>query len=227
MRSLTKPTKAWFALSLVIWMCITISFSGCSQFILLSYLIAGRPSITPDYESVTKQSMTDYEVVVAVVCYAPDELKWDFESLDHDIAKAVSFRMQLNKIKIINPDSIRSWTKNNPNWDKPEEIGEAFNATHVVYIDMLKYSLYEESSRRALYRGRGEALVSVYEMSGDGTGERIYSKEITSVYPTRIARSTDESTYASFRKEYQARISEEIGRLFYPHYSGDDIGEAT
>jgi hypothetical protein len=96
----------------------------------------------------------------------------------------------------------------------------------VVYIDMHAYSLYEESSHN-LYRGRAEAVVSVYEMADDGSGDKIYSKEITSQYPLRAARSTSEVSYTSFKKQYLSRLSEEIGRLFYEYYEGDDVFDAV
>ncbi len=114
----------------------------------------------------------------------------------------------------------------NPNWDEPEEIARAFGVTYLVYIDLKKYTLYEKNSQN-LYRGRAEAMVSVYEIDEAGDGERIYSKEILSKYPIRAPKSTYEVTYSTFRRLYLTRLSEEIGRLFYEWYNGDDIPDAV
>lgn len=203
--------------------------AGCiNQMMFVGLLLGGFPSIEPDFDKQTGKSMTDKDVVVAVVCYAPTELKFDFDELDYEIAKTVSFRMHEHKIKVIPPDHIRAWLDENPDWDKPEEIGEAFGATYVVYIDMLKYSLYEKGST-SLYRGRAEAFVSVIEMDEEyeGEGEKIYSKETISQYPLAVARPAGEITYTSFKRQYLSRLSEEIGRLFYEHYNGDDMGDAV
>lgn len=199
---------------------------GCNYFVLLGYLIGGPPSIEPDFDAMTNKSMTAKDVKVAVVCYAPTELKWDFDKIDQELAKYVSHRLGMHEIKFINPTRVQAWLDQNPDWDKPEEIGEALEVAYVIYIDLHKYSLYEENSQN-LYRGNAEAIVSVHEMDEDGHGEKVYSKEILSQYPLRAPRSTAEVSYTSFKREYLSRLSEEVGRLFYEYYSGDDIPDAV
>lgn len=200
--------------------------SGCNYFILLGYLLGGPPSIEPPFDADTKKSMTDYETSVAVVCYAPNDLKWDFDKVDSEIAKYVSFRLGEHKIKFVNPDVTQSWLDKNPDWDHPEEIGEALGVTYVIYIDLHEFSLYEEGSA-TLYRGRAEALISVFEMDEEGAGEKIWTKELTSEFPTRAPRSTSDVTYNTFKKQYLSRLSDQIGRYFYEHFALDDIHEAT
>jgi hypothetical protein len=187
-----------------------------NQIITLGYLIGGPPSIEPDFEKATDESLTDYGVTVAVVCFAPTELQWDYEEVHYDVAKFVTFQMLKHHIKAINPDRVRAWLDQNDTWDKPEEIGAALGATHVVYIDLNSFSLWEENVS-TLYRGRSDAVVSVTKMNEDKTGEKIFSKELTSKFPLM----------EPFKKEYLTRLSEEIGRLFYEHYNGDDFADAT
>ncbi len=214
---------------LAVWTGVSLAccgLCGCNYLILAGYLIGGPPSIAPDFETVTNKSMTDPGVVVAVVCYAPPEIKWDFDSIDEEIAKYVSYRLHQHKIRVINPDRVAAWLDENPEWDAPKEIGEAFHATYVIYIDLQSFNLYEENSAQ-LYRGRAEAIVSVYQTDEEGQGERIYTKELVSKYPLAAPRSTYEVSYTTFKRQYLTRLSEEIGRLFYEHYAGDDIPDAT
>jgi len=220
-RLLSRPAIA--ALCLSISMCV---LTGCNYFILLGYLLGGPPSIEPPFDADTRKSMTDYETSVAVVCYAPNDLKWDFDKIDSEVAKYVSFRLGEHKIKFANPDVVRAWLDKNPDWDHPEEIGEALGVTYVIYIDLHKFSMYEQGSA-TLFRGRAEALVSVYEMDEEGAGEKIWTKELTSEYPTRAPRSTSDETYNTFKKKYLARLSDQVGRFFYEHFALDDIHEAT
>lgn len=200
--------------------------AGCNYVVILGYLIGGPPSIEPDFDAATGKSLTDYEVTVAVVCYAPKELKWDFENIDNELGKYVAYRLGEHKVKFVNPDLVHAWLDKHPDWDHPEEIGAALGVSYVVYIDLHAYSLYEESSHN-LYRGRAEAVVSVYDMAEDGSGDKIYSKELTSKYPIRSPRSTSEVSYTTFKKQYLSRLSEEIGRLFYEYYTGDDVFDAV
>jgi hypothetical protein len=202
---------------------LAVAQSGCNYVIALGYLIGGPPSIEPDFDKQTAKSFTDKDVTVAIVCHAPTELKWDFDEIDFEIAKYVTYRLAAHKIKVIDPDTVRAWLDRNPDWDRAEEVGEALDATYVVFIDLHKYSLYAENSS-VLYQGSAEALISVYEMSEDGEGEKIYSKDFSNKYPLAVPRSTSETTYTNFKREFLSRLSEEIGRHFYEYYNGDDIG---
>ena len=186
-RRIISVTQMGFLLGAL--MLVTTTSSGCNYAILAGYLIGGPPSIEPDFELMTKKSMTDKDVVVAVVCYAPTELKWDFSKVDKEIAKYVAFKMVEHNIRVINPDRVSDWLDRHNDWDTPDEVGEALGATFVVYIDLSNFSLYEENSQN-LYRGRAEALVSVVEMEEGGGGEKIYNKEIISRFPLAVPRST-------------------------------------
>ena len=206
----------------LLFLAAATALTGCNYVIMLGYMIGGPPSIEPDFDKMTKASMTDKDVTVAVVCYAPTELKWDFDEVDMEVAKYVSNRLFLHKIKVIDPDRVRDWLDKHSDYDKPDEIGAAFHTKYVIYIDMHKFSLYEEHSA-SLYRGRAEALVSVFDIDEQGNGEKIYTKDLTSAYPLAAPRSTSEVSYGHFKKEYLSRLSEEIGRLFYEYYNGDDM----
>ena len=204
---------------------MTTLLSGCSYAILLGYLIGGPPSIEPDFDVMTKKSMTDNDVTVAVVCYAPTEMKWDFNKIDRELARYVSYRLGQHQIQAAHPDAVYAWLDENPDWDRPGEIGAGLDVTWVIYIDLQKYSLYEEGAQN-LYRGRAEASVSVFEMDDSGRGEKVYTRELTSKYPLNSWRPTSEITYSTFKRQYLTRLSEEIGRLFYEHYAGDDIPDS-
>lgn len=199
-------------------------YSGCTYFILLGYLIGGPPSIEPDFDAQTGESMTAKDVTVAVVCYAPTEVRFSFENIDSELAKYVTFRLHEHKVKVINPDHVRAWLDQNPDWDKPTEIGEAFKCTYVVYIDLKEFSLYEEGSAN-LYRGRSESIVNVWKMDDDHEdGSKIFSKEVISKYPIQQPKSTSDETFSNFKALYMGRLSEEIGRLFHEYYVSDDVG---
>ena len=74
---------------------------------------------------------------------------------------------------------MQDWLDKHDDWDKPDEIAEATGATHVIFIDVHKYNLFEENSHE-LFRGRAEVLVSVFKMQkGDQGGEEVWdTKEI-------------------------------------------------
>ncbi len=203
-----------------------MSLTGCQYIMLFGYLIGGPPSIEPEFDADTGRSMTAKDATVAVVCYAPDEVKWNFDAIDRDIAKHVTFRLHQHKIQTVRPDRVQAWLDENADWDSPAEIGRALGVQYVIYIDIHKFNLYEENSSD-LYRGRTDGFISVYAMDGNGDGEKIYTDNIMSIYPLIAPRDTHDTTRSRFKRAYLSRLSEEIGRHFYEYYNGDDVGAAT
>ena len=129
--------------------------SGCTYFILLGYLIGGPPTVQPDFDKMTKKSLTDRGVKVAVVCFAPDEIRLSYTGVDKDIAKYTANQLFKKSMKVVHPDQVQDWLDKHGEWDKPGEIGEATGATHIIFIDVHKYSLLRRtatSSSRATPR---------------------------------------------------------------------------
>lgn len=214
-----QNSRAWLCCLLL--SCSLLSLTGCNYIILAGYLIGGPPSIEPDFDAETGKSFTGKGKKVAILCYAPDKVKWDFDKIDKELCRYVSYRLKDHKVKVIDPDAVNAWIDQNPDWDKPEELGEAAQADYVVFIELEEFSLYEENSSN-LYRGRTKGMVSVYEME-EGTGEVIYTKDLDSKYPIHTPVATSEKSFYDFKTLYMTRLSEEVGRLFYEHYAGDDI----
>jgi len=223
--SMKLQSNNWFRFLALVMLAMCVgTVAGCKYVVLAGYLIGGPPSIDPDFDRKTNLSMTSKDVRVAVVCYAPDEVKFAFDSIDTEIAKYVTFRLHEHKIKVFAPDQVQAWLDENDEWMTPIEVGKALDASYVINIDISRFTLYEENSA-ALYRGRTEGIISVYQI--DGEGERIYSKELISRYPLMTPRSSSETTFSSFKRQYLSRLSEDIGRLFYEYYNGDDVPDAT
>ncbi len=221
------PVRRRVLASLLAALLLCVSASGCNYIVLLGYLIGGPPSIEPDYDAMTDKSMTDKEVVVAVACFAPKDVLYDYAGIDRELARFVAQRLYTHKMTVIQPDVVQQWIDENPDFDKPEEIGKGVGATHVISIDLTNFTLYEKSSHQ-LYRGRSEGMISVVEINKDGEGgEQLYTKEMISVFPLAVPRSTQDIGREAFKAQYLTRLSEEIGRLFYEHYTGDDMSDAT
>ncbi len=201
------------------------SSTGCSYLLFLGYLIGGPPTIEPDFDVQTKEALTDKDVSVVVICFAPTDIRYSFENIDHEIAKFVAFRLIQHEIKVVAPDRVRDWLDQNKEWDEPSEIGAFFKATHVVYIDLSQFSLYEDDSAN-LFRGRSESVISVWKMDGEDDAEKIYTNEKISKFPTHQPIAASDETYQNFKARYLARLSEEIGRLFYEYTMFDEIGES-
>jgi hypothetical protein len=201
---------------------LCLLMTSCNQVVMLGYLIGGPPSIEPDFDKTTNKSLDKKGTKVLVMCYAPKEVKWDFDSVDKELGVHVTHRLNQNHIKVMDPDAVNGWLDNHADWDKPEEIGRDFEVDYVVVIEIRKFGLYEQGSNN-LFRGNSEIDLSVFEMEKDGEGNEIYSKAIVSKFPIHQPVLTSETSYYDFKQLYLSRLSDEIGRHFYDHYAGDDI----
>lgn len=210
----------WKQLLPVVIVCLCMT--GCAQVVMLGYLIGGPPSIEPDFDKKTNLSLDKKGRKVLVMCYAPKEVKWDFDSVDRELGVQVTHRLNQHQIKVMDPDAVNAWLDNHADWDKPEEIGRDFEVDFVVFIEIRKFSLYEQGSNN-LFRGNSEIDLSVFEMEKSGEGNEIYSKEVMSKYPIHSPVQTSETSYYDFKQLYLSRLSDEIGRHFYDYYAGDDI----
>src|SRR5262245_8514426 len=98
-----------------------LTASGCSEFVMLGVLLGGPPSIEPDFDKETGKGLDNPDYNVAVICFAPTELKLSHPKVDREVATTVALRLAQNEIKIINPDRVAAWLDQNPDWDQPEE----------------------------------------------------------------------------------------------------------
>ncbi|MEZ6123202.1 MAG: hypothetical protein R3C49_08525 [Planctomycetaceae bacterium] len=226
-RKAVESSAARQLLLRAVFVCLLLmSVPGCNYFILLGYLIGGPPQLQPLFEKETKKSFTDRGVKVAVVCYASDDLTKFHDNIDYILSCRLAAHLYKHEIQVIDPDRIREWMAHHPDWDSATEVGADFDVNYVVYVDINEFSLYEPDST-SLFRGRCDAIVSVYEMETDGDGRRIFTKNVASVFPTQVPRSASDISYETFRHEYFFRLADEIGRLFYPYGNGDDIPYAN
>src|SRR5688500_11516432 len=81
----------WSWMLVVLAMCLPQS--GCTQIVTLGYLIGGPPSIEPDFDAKTNVSLKKKGKKVLVMCYAPKEVKWDFDSVDRELGRHLSHRL--------------------------------------------------------------------------------------------------------------------------------------
>ena len=228
MHSLRTSQSLVFRRVLALLLSLVVGISqGCSPIAMIGYLLAGPPSIEPDFEAETGLSMEGGKKKVAVVCFAPKDLLIEFPQIDDEVAAQVAYRLNEHGISIIQPEYIRAWVDEHPDWELPEEIGREFKADFVVQVELAAFSLYEGDST-TLYRGRTEAYVKVCAMEEDHKGgEQVFTKDIDFIFPSAIPRSAYDTTQTRFKREYISRLSEKIGWLFYEHFNGDTIPWAT
>lgn len=200
--------------------------SGCAQMALIGLLVGGYPMVEPEFDHETKESLIGKDQKVAVICYADPKIRLKYAKIDREVATYVSRVMQAHKIKIIEPDYVHEWIDKHSDWERPEELARDLKADYVVEIELASFDLYAPHSA-TLYRGSTEAYINVHKLRPDGRGDKVFTKELNFMFPTKVPRSTNEQPELSFKREYLSRLAEEIGFKFYPYENGDRIPWAS
>lgn len=185
-----------------------VSSSGCTRALAtVAYMWKGNV-VDPDFDGLAKKK-------VAVVCRPVVQLSFAHTNggkVDSDIARALGdkLRMNVTKLKLVDPQRVEEWTDSHE-WNDYTEIGKGVGADMVVGIDLQDFQLY---SGQTLYQGKAKATIKVYDMK-DG-GRVVYQKHLPqTVYPPNAARSTTEMQADQFRREFIDVLADEVGRSFY------------
>lgn len=221
---LTGRSRQW-SWQLLLLAVVTSACTGCNLIVGLGYFIGGPPSIEPVFDQQTKISLRDDDKTVAVVCFAPKELKFDVDDIDASLARHVAHQLSSHGVNVIRPGQVQAWLDSNDDWDSPAEVGRALEVDWVIYIDLEEYSLFEKNVSN-LYRGRTSAMVKVFDMN-DGQGHELFKQELVSQYPIRQPVPTSDVSYNRFKMLYMTFLSNQIGRMFYEHFTADDIGHGV
>jgi hypothetical protein len=208
-------------------LCLALALlPGCSQFVLLGLLVGGPPHIEPDFDRETGESLVSADEKVAVICYVDPKIKLKYSKIDTEMATVVARLMQMNEINVVEPDYVRAWIDEHPDWETVDEIGEALECDYVVEIELVDFDLYEPHSA-TLFRGRTTAYVNVHRMADGADSERMFTRDVNFMFPTKVPRPTYSQTELDFKREFMSRLAEEIGFMFYPSYNGDKISWAS
>lgn len=206
----------------VVLCCTAFSCTGCNVVLGLGYLIGGPPMLDPDFHKRTNKFLEDSKKPTVIVCFAPEQIRLEHPAVDYELSRYIAMQLMQKNITCVDPDRVRSWMDKNPNWSHAYEIGDAMGAGYVVHVDLRSYSLLEEHSAD-LYRGRANLVVSVWEMGENGKGKEIYNQPHESQFPLAAPVSADMFPMNEFKLRYLTRLSAEVGKLFYPVPTGEEI----
>jgi hypothetical protein len=210
------PPSPWYVALLILGLGLALlPLAGCNMLAAFQFILQGEPTVDPAFTA-----LEDHKVVV--VCHAPARIRYSFDSVDTDLAKAMSRLLELNAedVEVVEPDAVASWLDKHGNWSDVTEIGKAFEADYVIFADVQQFSIYEENSPNML-RGRAYVDLRVYDVNDDG--EVVFEADIESIYPLGRPLPVGEKRERSFRREYVARLADELGRHFYPYVAGEDV----
>ena len=117
------------------------------------------------------------------------------------------------KIKVISPTQVDKFKMANPKWKTmpPGEIGKNLNADYVLEIYLEKMRLFQPNTQNAIYEGRAEVSVSIYEVGAEG-GDFKDRYEMPFAYPKTGVRDAAAIPESEFKKLFLENLTSEIIR---------------
>ena len=163
------------------------------------------------------------EVVVLVLAQVAHGGNPQFATVDRDLAGKLARQLPEQakennkdkklKIKVISPTQVDKFKMANPKWKTmpPGEIGKNLNADYVLEIYLEKMRLFQPNTQNAIYEGRAEVSVSIYEVGAEG-GDFKDRYEMPFAYPKTGVRDAAAIPESEFKKLFLENLTSEIIR---------------
>lgn len=192
----------------------TLPLTGCASLIAHLGYVAGGGMMKPEYDGLKEQR-------VAVVCIS-DSSSYGIGNEGELLSRGVGKLLQQNvkEIEVVEWSKVADWIDRNWNEVDYREVGRGVKADRVVAIDLKGFRIHEGS---ALFKGRADLTVSVYDMSDKG--REVYRKDISEfTFPVNSHYHATETSENRFRRQFLAVLSREVAKRFYPYEMTEDFG---
>ena len=163
------------------------------------------------------------EVVVVVLTQAAHGGNPQFATVDRDLAGKIAKQLPEQakennkdkklKMRVISPTQVDKFKMSNPRWKDMSrgEIGQKLGADYVIEIYLEKMRLFQPNTQNAIYEGRAEVSVSIYEVGAEG-GDFKDKYEFSFVYPKGGGRDAAALPESEFKKLFLENLTSEIVR---------------
>ena len=199
---------------------------GCSLGVMAGRAIFGDPKQLSEFRTRTGIDLTKEEKKLLVVVRTPQSIEGESPSLDLDLIDAVSRRLKLHGVQIVNPDDVAKWIdKNGGRFDHPSELAREFETDFIAVIDVDSFSLHDAGSPN-LYHGAASGQMQVYqvqETAGSKETLQVFTGSFRNQYPPHGPVPCDSLSRKMFEKRFVDHLSDRLGSRFYDYRLGDEM----
>ena len=205
-----KLRLATISLSLISAMLV-----GCDPASLSYFLFKGDGKAPAEYPF--KPPEGKKEITVALMVTAPNA-PVEFAGVDRDLTRMLGqilveqTKDERHPIRVVEPSRIDRFKLNTPGWKAMSllEIARALGVDYLIDAKVTNLTLYEPSTGRLMYQGRGSVEAVLYETA---TGhETQYA-----VNPKLETKPSDAVPASQYRAMLVQRIADELSWKHLPH----------
>lgn len=229
-RLLSSARTRRASLLIVLTLVGMVSFSGCDPRTLVYFLQPWEPTVPAPGPSLKGKR-------VVVVTSAVSSAKGEYLAIDRELTREVCQILTRDgkKIDVVAPEKVWTWVEGHPQWTDPGELGKAFDADIVIFLELEAFQLQSPADIN-VYQGLAKTHIMVTELAyptnSRGKPMTDQPKESKSIYdaykdtefPVRgpIPMDTGVSRPA-FKNKFLKVVATEISWHFIDHAPGDDI----
>ncbi|NOX52964.1 MAG: hypothetical protein GXP27_00710 [Planctomycetes bacterium] len=199
---------------------------GCSLFVLAGKMIWGDPVVPSDFRLRTGVNLAKEKKKLLVVCTTPESIKAELPSLQLDLTEAIHRNLRRHDVPVVDSDRVANWIDESGGFFADlTELAEQFDPDYIAQIEVERLTFREENSP-AMYRGRANGSVYVYEVVREGDTRRtfqVFVKEFRVEYPRHYPVSADQMSLKVFQRRFLDELSGTLSRMFYDYRPGEDI----
>ena len=199
---------------------------GCSLFVLAGKMIWGDPVVPSDFRLRTGVNLAKEKKKLLVVCTTPESIKAELPSLQLDLTEAIHRNLRRHDVPVVDSDRVANWIDESGGFFADlTELAEQFDPDYIAQIEVERLTFREENSP-AMYRGRANGTVYVYEVVREGDTRRtfqVFVKEFRVEYPRHYPVSADQMSLKVFQRRFLDELSGTLSRMFYDYRPGEDI----
>jgi hypothetical protein len=202
------------------------SLGGCSLGVMAGKAIWGDPKTPSEFRNRTGADLTKGDKTLLVVVQTPQSVESELPSLNLDLIDAITRRLKLHGVKVVEPDQVAKWIDTNGgHFDHPTELAQRFEADFIAVIDVEKFTFHDATSPN-LYHGEAAGQVQVYEVhsaAGAKQAQQVFGANFRNEYPPHGPVPVDQLSPKMFQKRFIDNLSERLGSRFYDYRIGDEF----
>ena len=189
--------------------------SGCNPFTAIYFLfLLPPPKIEAAYDGLEKEK-------VVVLAHVSRGAQFTYPGLENDLVKGVirELRDNVDGIKLVDTNEVRQWKDENTEYELPD-VGRAFDATRVLYLEVTEFTLHEHQSS-TLFRGTTKIRVQIADMEKDG--DVVFDTHVEPVFPGSRPIPTSDMSQDKFRAMFMKFLARQIAHQFFEYRPDEDF----
>ncbi len=217
----------WAAYCHGLAVCLIISgLAGCSLGVMAGKAIFGDPKTPSEFRTRTGVDLTKSDKTLLVVVTTPQSIETERPSLDMDLIEAMSKRLKLHGVKVVNSDRVAQWIDSNGGrFDHPTELAQKFDADFITVINLESFSFHDANSPN-LYHGQANGDVQVFEVqkvADSKQAQQVFAGTFRNQYPPNGPVPVDQLSPRTFQQRFIDNLADRLGSRFYDYRISDEM----